>query len=146
MVSDVFKILASKYEGTTGNTSTIFDLTAGSSSTLILTIPNGYVYYLLAYGGNVQSPGVTIEMRDRDLRALETYSNFPDSFVRFEYVPIIQQFFKDRVQVAFTNTSASTNTITFFVEGILIPERLYLQFEDELYQFASLGSSGRRCI
>ncbi len=146
MVSDVFKILASRHGGVSGNTSTIFDLTASSTSTLVLTIPNGYVYYLLSYGGNVQTPGVTIQMLDRASMEIEGFQNFPDSFVRFELVPFIQENFRDRVQAYFNNTSASTNTITFFIEGVLIPERNYLAFEDELYQYASLGVSGRKCI
>lgn len=145
MVSDVFKILASKYNGVSGNTSTIFDITAGSTSTLILTIPRGYVYYLIAYGGNTQTPSVAVQMLDRDNRDIESFQNFPDSFVRFELVPVIQSFFKDRVKASFVNGSTSTNTITFFIEGILIPERDYRHFEEDLYNYASLGSSGRGC-
>ena len=146
MVSDSVKIIASKFEGASGNTSTIFDLTADTTSTLSLTVPRGYVYYLFSYGGNSQSPGISVTIQDRAGRSLENYNNFPDSFVKFDYVPFIQQYFRDSVKIYFQNTSSTTNTITFFVEGVLIPERHQLHFEDALYRFVSQGLEGRECI
>lgn len=139
MVSEIIKIVASKYKGESANTATIFDLATATTATLQITIPEGWVYYLLAYGGNVQNTDEEISINDKNGNIIEQYSEFPDSFVRFDYPTPLTTAFKGSMSVRFTNSSGATDTITFFVEGLIIPLKNQIAFEEEVLGFPSFS-------
>ncbi len=145
MSLELTRIIASKYNAEPANISTIFDLSSSTSTALLtVTIKNGYVFYLIAYGGNVQNTDINITLYDRANQIIQEYTEFPDSFVRFEYYPHVKEGFKDKILVKFTNNSGSTDTITFFVEGILIPGQYALNFERELKELLIINNLGQK--
>ena len=137
LMLETTRIIASKYGGKHGGTSTIFDVATNTEATLTFTIPRGYVFYLIEFGGNGQNTDLNVQVRNAQNLVLQEYDEFPDSFIIISYLPFLQEYFKGNINVKFNNTNASTQTVTFILNGILIPENIREDFEKELKQCVS---------
>ena len=142
---EITRILASKYNGEQGGTSVVASIASGSSATLTLTIPNGYRFYLMEYGGNATTESVKVDIRNTNNTGIQTYSEFPDFFNMIQFYPFFQMNFRKSMNVLFTNNGSGTTVVTFLINGILIPEGDYLNFEKELKEFASIPQILKGC-
>ena len=132
MTLEYTRIIASKYDGQDFQQSQIVDVTGSSNSTITLTIPPGYYFYLTHYGGNVPAANIQITVRNRENQSLISFTQFPDFFQMFEYLTFIKQGFKDNVNAFIENDNNTTKTVTFLIKGLLIPEGKRLDFEKEV--------------
>ncbi len=138
MSVEITRILASKNNGEQGATSAIFDVAAGSSASMVLTIQDGYVFFLLEYGGNVTAADVEVDLRNREGLNLISHPEFPDAFVKFEYTPHIKEYFKNQLSLFVQNNGSATITATLFVEGFLIPQALADKFIQEVQDYVNI--------
>lgn len=136
---EITRLTASKFNGEQAGTSTIFTLSASTTSTLTFTIPDGYVFYLLEFGGNSQSPGLQVQLRNNQSTDLQEYSDFPDSFVIIPYYPFLRDPFETNMNVRFTNNNSASQVVTFMLTGILIPERKKYEFEQAIFNYLGIG-------
>lgn len=148
MSMEITRILCSKHDGEQAGVSSIFNISANTTAKLTLSIPVGYVLYLVEFGGISTTSDVDVLVRDRLNNILQEYAELPDVFVMIPYYPFLKDKFKGNVNFLFTNNTSGTSTITFIVNGFLVPEGTYEQFERELVNFSRMPKmlgGGEQC-
>ncbi|MDP2671967.1 MAG: hypothetical protein Q8O68_00470 [Candidatus Daviesbacteria bacterium] len=132
MALEITRIIASKHDGEEGVQSQISNVSANSNSTITYTIPQNHVFYLTEYGGNVPASDIVITVRNRNNQSLVSFTEFPDFFHMFEYLPFLKEAFKNNVNILVENNTGTSQAVTIIIKGILIPERNQVQFEKEV--------------
>jgi len=122
MAMEITKIAASHFDGDLGATGSIFTVAPGVIAALTVSVPNGFVFFVTEFGGNVTTSDVDVKFRDDGGRVLAQWSEFPDFPHIVENIPFLKRAHKGTISFLFQNSSNDETTVTFVVNGILIPE------------------------
>lgn len=119
MIEDIaLHVLAYKWDGRFIPFSDIFDIGAGSSHNYTLTPSEGYVFFILRFGGYSKESNTSLDVFYKDGKLMDTIDNFPDVNTYFHLPNIFSNLFDATVTFKFTNNASVSTTVNF--HGVLL--------------------------
>jgi len=122
MIEDIaLHVLAYKWEGLFTPFSLIFTVPAESHNQVDLTPKEGWVYFLLRFGGYTTGSSVSLDVFYKSKKVMDTISNFPDVNTYFHLPNIFSNVFDTTVTFDFSNSETSSVSVCF--HGVVLAFR-----------------------